>query len=101
LNDERKINSSHKWLWYGSAGSYTYIIYVYYFTDAADLSSSDYMKSWIPLDIMLMFFVSIYYFFCKYMQSKIEECEHADEANEIELAINAEPKSPRSPAGNG
>lgn len=78
--------------------SYAYIIYVYYFTDAADLSSSDYMKSWIPLDIMLMFFVSIYYFFSKYMQSKIEECEFAEEESEEDFAINAEPKSP---TGNG
>ena len=68
LNDERKMNSAHIWLWALSAVSYSYIIYMYYFTDITETSHSDYMKCWIPLDIMLMFFIAVYYFFSKYMQ---------------------------------
>jgi len=36
---------------------------MYYFTNIASESWSDYMKCWIPLDIMLMSFVAVYYFF--------------------------------------
>lgn len=63
LNDERKMNTAHLWLWFASALSYSYVIQQYYFTDIANRSKSDFMKCWIPLDIMLMFFVAIYYFF--------------------------------------
>ena len=62
------MNTAHLWLWFASALSYSYVIHQYYFTDIADKSKSDFMKCWIPLDIMLMFFVAIYYFFQKYMQ---------------------------------
>jgi hypothetical protein len=82
LDDERKVNSAHKWLWVVSFASYTYIIYMYYFTDICTRSNSDYMKSWIPLDIMLMVLVAIYYFFSKMMQAVEEECIQED------LAIN-------------
>ena len=63
------MNKAHLWLWVLSAISYSYVIYMYYFTNIASdcnrsaESWSDYMKCWIPLDIMLMSFVAVYYFF--------------------------------------
>jgi len=97
LNDKRKINSSATWLWYISAVSYCWIIYVYYFTDAAQTSKSDYMKSWIPLDIMLMFFVSVYYFFSKYMQKHFE-CD-LDQVEVEDESVNVNPSdTPGTPS---
>lgn len=52
--------------------SYTYIIYVYKFTDAAEKSESKFSRAWIPLDIMLMFLVALYYF----IQLKLESYQN-------------------------
>jgi hypothetical protein len=62
LDSKRKINRGHKWIWIFNLGSYSYISYVYFFTDAKKNSKSDYSKCWIPLDLILMALVAMYYF---------------------------------------
>jgi len=52
-DDERKVNTKHRWVWYFHIVSYAYIIYVYYLTDAAEIDASESSKIWIPLDIIL------------------------------------------------
>lgn len=53
--------------------SYSYIFYVYFFTDAADNSQSDYSKCWIPLDCILMALVAMYYFSSKAIEKFTDE----------------------------
>jgi hypothetical protein len=62
LGRDRKIYKGHKWIWIFNLISYSYIIYVYNFTDAKTNSNSDYSKCWIPLDCILMALVAMYYF---------------------------------------
>jgi len=65
LGTDRKINKGHKWIWWFNLVSYSYIFYVYFFTNAKEESDSDYSKCWIPLDCILMALVAMYYFSSK------------------------------------
>ena len=39
-DENRKVNTKHRWVWYFHIVSYTYIIYVYYLTDARLVDAS-------------------------------------------------------------
>jgi hypothetical protein len=60
FDDNRKVNTKHRWVWYFHIVSYAYIIYVYLFTDASDNESSQSSLIWIPLDIILTFNIALY-----------------------------------------
>ena len=60
FDSHRKVNTGHRWVWYIHIVSYSYIIYVYYFTDAAARDASESAKIWIPLDIILTFNIALY-----------------------------------------
>ena len=68
LGEDRKINKDANWIWIFNLVSYSYIFYLYFMTDAAANSTSDYSKCWIPLDFILMALVAIYYFTSKAME---------------------------------
>lgn len=72
FDDKRKIFKGHKWIWCFNLVSYGYIFYVYFFTDAKELSHSDYSKCWIPLDFILMSLVACFYFGSKAVE-KIQD----------------------------
>ena len=55
---ERKVNTSHSWVWVVHALNYPYIFYVYYFTEYD--SNSLAKKIWIPLDMLLTIGVIVY-----------------------------------------
>jgi hypothetical protein len=74
-DDERKVNTKHRWVWYFHIVSYAYIIYIYYLTDAADIDASESSKIWIPLDIILTFNIALYQIFYNHMQYQ-ENQEH-------------------------
>lgn len=59
-DENRRVNTKHRWVWYFHIVSYSYIIYVYYFTDARFKDASESSKIWIPLDIILTFNISMY-----------------------------------------
>ena len=59
-DENRKVNTKHRWVWYFHIISYAYIIYVYGFTDAASRESSQNTLIWIPLDIILTFNIALY-----------------------------------------
>lgn len=65
LGPDRKISKGGMWIWWFNLVSYSYIFYVYFFTDAKENSQSDYSKCWIPLDCILMALVAMYYFSSK------------------------------------
>jgi hypothetical protein len=80
LDEDRKITKKHKWIWLVNLCSYSYIIYKYFYTDAAEKSESAFSRSWIPLDILLMTLVAIYYFVMKGLEhyQDIHEHHHND-----------------------
>ena len=74
-DDERKVNTKHRWVWVFHVFSYGYILYVYFLTDAAEIDDSESSKIWIPLDILLTFNIALYQIFYNYMQYQ-EDQEH-------------------------
>lgn len=67
-DDHRRVNTKHRWVWYFHIVSYTYIIYIYYLTDARLNDASESSKIWIPLDIILTFNIALYQIFYNHMQ---------------------------------
>ena len=61
-----RVNTKNKWVWVVHAISYTYVLYVYIFTDARNVSVSETSKMWIPLDIILTIFICMYQVFYFY-----------------------------------
>jgi len=59
-DENRKVNTSHRWVWVVHFFSYAYIIYVYCFTSAKDKDASESSKIWVPLDIILTFNIALY-----------------------------------------
>lgn len=66
-DENRKVNQRHRWVWYFHIVSYSYIIYVYYLTDARLIDASESSKIWIPLDIILTFNIALYQIFYNYV----------------------------------
>jgi hypothetical protein len=64
---ERKVNTNHSWVWLVHAISYSYVTYVYYFTDLKEKESSETTKMWIPLDIILTINITLYQIFYNYI----------------------------------
>jgi hypothetical protein len=64
----RKVNTNHRWVWYFHIVSYSYIIYVYFLTDAREIDASESSKIWIPLDIILTFNIGLYQIFYNHVQ---------------------------------
>jgi hypothetical protein len=62
-DENRKVNTKHRWVWYFHIISYSYIIYVYYLTNARLVDASQSAKIWIPLDIILTFNIALYQIF--------------------------------------
>ena len=82
-NEHDHVNTKNNWVWYLHAVSYTYIIFVYFFTDAAKIDRSEASKMWVPLDILLTGCIFLYYMF----YSLIENEDHhssSDDEDEIE-----------------
>jgi len=75
---DRKVNHSHRWVWYVHLISYSYIAFVYYFTDLKEKESSQTTKMWIPLDIILTINITLYQIFYNYIQ-KVENINNTDE----------------------
>lgn len=59
-DDERRVNTSHYWVWYIHLISYLYAGYAYYLTDMVKRESSGSTKMWIPLDMILTVNISLY-----------------------------------------
>jgi len=57
---ERKVNKSGKWVWMIHALSYSYIIYVFYFSGLKANETSILKRVWIPLDIILTISIAMY-----------------------------------------
>ena len=38
FDDKRKIFKGHKWIWWFNLCSYSYVFYMYFLTDAKDIS---------------------------------------------------------------
>ena len=85
-DENRKVNTKHRWVWYFHVISYSYIIYVYYLTDARLIDASESSKIWIPLDIILTFNIALYQIFYNHQQSKEDR----------ENGVTPEPMSPAS-----
>ena len=54
------------WVWFVHAICYSYIIYVYVFTDAREKEISLAARMWVPLDILLTFNIAAYQFYYVY-----------------------------------
>ena len=67
-DENRRVNTKHRWVWYFHIVSYAYIIYIYGFTDADNRESSQLSKIWIPLDIILTFNIAIYQLYYNFEQ---------------------------------
>ena len=65
-DENRKVNTSNKWVWYVHIVSYSYIIYIYFGTDARFRDASESSKIWVPLDILLTFNIAMYQLYYKY-----------------------------------
>lgn len=72
FDEERRITKKHQWIWVFNIFQYGYVFYIYNFTDAAHVSDSRFARSWIPLDMLLMSLVAIYYFFKRRFEVKEE-----------------------------
>ena len=59
-DENRRVNTKHRWVWYVHILSYSYIICVYCFTTARYEDASESSKIWIPLDIILTFNIAMY-----------------------------------------
>ena len=62
-DEDRNVNTKNQWVWYVHIVSYSYIIYIYCFTDVAIGGSSESSKIWVPLDIFLTINISLYQLF--------------------------------------
>jgi hypothetical protein len=83
-DEYRKVNTKHRWVWYFHIFSYSYIIYIYYFTNARLIEASESAKIWIPLDIILTFNIALYQGFYNYMQYQEDlECSSLQESSPV------------------
>ena len=57
---DRRVNTGHKWVWGVHAICYTYVAWIYFFTNAVAEEKSEYSKMWIPLDMILTINIAFY-----------------------------------------
>lgn len=65
----QKLNVKSIWVWYFHFVSYSYIIFVYFFTDAAESDRSHASRMWVPLDILLTASIFAYFMFYYVVES--------------------------------
>lgn len=76
-DENRRVNTKHRWVWIFHLFSYMYIIYAYYLTGDRLIDASESSKIWIPLDIILTFNIALYQIFYNHMQY-LEDQENAE-----------------------
>lgn len=59
-DENHKVNTKNKWVWFVHAINYPYIFWVYFYTDAAERDGSTIRQMWIPLDIILTVLIVMY-----------------------------------------
>ena len=62
-DSQDRVRTKHSWVWAVHAVSYTYVGYVYFFTDAVSCETSLASKMWVPLDMQLTVCIFIYFMF--------------------------------------
>ena len=60
FDENRRVNTKNQWLWGVHFIFYVYVIYEYYFSGKLAQETSDNIKIWIPLDILLTFNITLY-----------------------------------------
>lgn len=65
---DRRVNTKNNWLWAVHFVFYVYVIWAYYFSDLLEKETSDNIKIWIPLDILLTFNITLYQVFYNWEQ---------------------------------
>ena len=67
-DENRNVNTNNQWVWYVHILSYSYIIYMYCFTDVATQDGSEASRIWVPLDILLTFNIALYQLYHVYQE---------------------------------
>ena len=86
---DRRVNTKNNWLWGVHFVFYVYVIWAYYFSGKRDQETSDNIKIWIPLDILLTFNITLYQVYYNWEQKnedqlKKDEMEE-NETNQLEM----------------
>jgi hypothetical protein len=79
---ERRVNTKNKWVWGVHLISYLYVIWAYYFSGLRDQETSDNIKIWIPLDILLTFNISLYQVYYNWEQTNEDKRKEAEKEEE-------------------
>ena len=77
-DEKRRVNTKNNWLWAVHFVFYMYVFWAYYFSGKRDEETSDNIKIWIPLDILLTFNITLYQLYYNWEQ-KHEDRAKADE----------------------
>ena len=72
-DENRHVNTKNKWVWGIHALNYPYIMYVFYFTEAAAIDETLSSKIWIPLDCLLTINIALYQVYYHYSERKEAE----------------------------
>lgn len=88
-DEKRRVNTKNNCVWGIHFIFYCYVIYAYYFSGKLAAETSDNIKIWIPLDVLLTFNITLYQIYYNWEQSvedekkKIEEEEKRLEGEEM------------------
>ena len=87
-DDKDRVKANHTWIWSVHAVSYTYVAYVYYFTDARSRERSLASKMWVPLDIQLTACIFAYFMFYYLLDKYGSENDEDESFKETSKAVD-------------
>lgn len=68
FDEKRRVNTKNNWLWAVHFCFYVYVIWAYYFSGKLKDETSDNIKIWIPLDVLLTFNITLYQIYYNWEQ---------------------------------
>jgi len=95
-NDDRKINTSNRWVWTVHFINYPYMAFIFFFTNARELDPSESRAMWIPLDFLLTTLLTCYMGFFSAMEAKEDEDDYSSVARMTKKTDEETPRSNKS-----
>lgn len=74
-DENRRVNTKNNWLWGVHLIFYVYVIWAYYFSGKLHEETSDNIKIWIPLDILLTFNITMYQIYYNWEQNNEDKAK--------------------------